>query len=88
MPPPTNGVIQKILAGAVLAALAAGGGALITQAQLETKVKAQGKGLEAVQVTQTEIRVDLATVKEKVENIEDDVQDNGDKLDRILEKLP
>ncbi len=82
-----TGLLQKILIGLVLAAVLAGGGALVTQAQLETKVKANSHALEKATDTQIKIREDVAEVKTKVAAVEKAVEKNGDKLDRILEKV-
>ena len=85
---PSNGLLQKIFAGLALAAILAGGGALVTQAQLETEVDANSKAIEKAADTQIKLREDVAVVKEKVSAIVRVTDANSAKLDRILESLP
>ena len=84
----TNGMLQKVLVALATAAMLAGAGALITQAQLETKVKANTQAVEKTSDTQVKLREEVAAVKVKVQHVEEAVEKNGDKLDRILDKLP
>ncbi len=86
--PPANGLLQKVITGLAIAAFLAGGGALVTQAQLEQKVNANSKAVEKATDTQVKIREDVAAVKVKVVAVEKAVEKNGDKLDKILERLP
>ena len=88
MSPATNGLLQKVLTGLVLTAILAGGSALITQAQLKTEVKSNSEAVAKAMDTQIKIREDLAVVKVKVSSVEKAVEKNGDKLDKILERLP
>ena len=83
-----NGLLQKVLTGLALAAILAGGSALVTQAQLKTKVNANGHAVEKAIDIQVKIREDLAAVKVKVSSVEKAVEKNGDTLDKILDKLP
>ncbi len=87
MPTPANGLLQKIIVGLTLAAILAGGGALVTQAQMEAKVKHNTEAIVKATDHQIRIREDVAAVKVKVEAVEKAVEKNGDKLDRILEKV-
>ncbi len=82
-----NGLLQKVIVGLALAAALAGGGALVTQAQLETEVKSNSKAIEKAADTQIKLREDVAVVKEKVSAIVRVTDANSAKLDRILESV-
>ena len=83
----SNGLLQKIIAALAIAAAIAGGGALVTQAQLETEVDANSKAIEKAADTQIKLREDVAVVKEKVSAIVRVTDANSAKLDRILESV-
>ena len=87
MPTPTNGFLQKLATGVAMAALLAGAGALVTQAQLEEKVKANSEAVEKASVAQVQILIDVSAVKTKVAAVEKAVEKNGDKLDAILQAV-
>ncbi len=83
-----NGTVQKILAALVLTALLAGAGAIIAQEGIKRNVNENTKKVDSTAYVQIVLRERMARVETKVEAVQKAVDDNGEKLDKILNKLP